>query len=260
MLTFFDVAFSGCEQFNADLSLWNVSKVTTLQHSKSSEWQLSVQSEADFSAAAFCDVRQFNSDLSKWDVSNVNNMEYSKFDKVAVAETPSWLSNAVFHGYSSGSQFNADLSTWNVSRVTRLAWSKSDNNASLNLAECWLSDEVFSNANQFNADISKWDVSKIKSLGYSKSHTVRSETFSWMLTFLMKCLKKLISLMLTSANGMYLTSRVWAKVSNASFELTFVKYWLFDVAFEYASQFNADLGKWKVHKNQYLFYSKFNRV
>merc|ERR1719201_1621684 len=72
--------FYGVSSFNADLSKWDVSRVTDMKN-------------------MFYAVSSFNADLSKWDVSSVTDM------------------NHMFYGVSS---FNADLSKWDVSSMSKM--------------------------------------------------------------------------------------------------------------------------------------------
>ena len=69
------------ENFNEDISRWDVSKVTTMR-------------------GMFACASAFNGNLSLWDVSNVTTME------------------GMFNGASA---FNGNLSSWNVSNVTEMA-------------------------------------------------------------------------------------------------------------------------------------------
>ena len=58
--------FSGAKSFNRDISMWKVSRVTTMEH-------------------MFYDATSFNSDISKWDVSHVFNMDWMLYRTVAFA-------------------------------------------------------------------------------------------------------------------------------------------------------------------------------
>ena len=74
------VMFSGASTFNQDLSKWDVSAVTDMEH-------------------MFYGAKAFNQDVSKWDVSKVTDMKF------------------MFYGASA---FNQDLSKWDVSAVTNM--------------------------------------------------------------------------------------------------------------------------------------------
>jgi surface protein len=60
--------FDGCKKFNCDLSTWNVSNVK-------------------YMTGMFYACKNFSCDLSKWDVSNVKEMGYA-FDETKT--TPDW--------------------------------------------------------------------------------------------------------------------------------------------------------------------------
>ena len=120
-----DSMFWNCKKFNSDLSKWDVSSVTYMGdmfegceifNSNLSKWNVSeVLSTQDM----FQDCKNFNSDLSNWDVSKVINMSY------------------MFDGCK---KFNSDLSNWNVSVVENMEY-------------------MFKNCDNFNSDLSKWNVS-----------------------------------------------------------------------------------------------------
>eukprot|EP00984_Skeletonema_dohrnii_P027731 scaffold17369_cov97-Skeletonema_dohrnii-CCMP3373.AAC.2 len=78
-------------QFSEDLSLWDVSSVTTMER-------------------MFAGASAFNSDLSLWNVSSVTKMDYM---------------------FAGAKVFNSDLSLWNVSSVTTMermfAWASAFN-------------------------------------------------------------------------------------------------------------------------------------
>merc|ERR1711959_591309 len=69
--------FAYTDQFNSDLSKWDVSKVTDMHY-------------------MFYDAFNFNGDLSKWDVSKVTDMHFM---------------------FDDAQNFNGDLSKWDVSKV-----------------------------------------------------------------------------------------------------------------------------------------------
>ena len=78
MSNLFDInVFNNREEFNGDMSNWDVSNVTNMEY-------------------MFDGCESFNCDISDWDVSNVEYMEY------------------MFHGCKS---FNQDISRWNVSNI-----------------------------------------------------------------------------------------------------------------------------------------------
>ena len=94
--------FSGCRNFNSDLSKWDVSSVEDMGYmfnccdnfnSDLSNWNVSNVEDMRY---MFNECKNFNSDLSKWNVSNVKNI-HSMFRECI--------------------KFNCDLSKWDVSSV-----------------------------------------------------------------------------------------------------------------------------------------------
>jgi hypothetical protein len=77
---FFQKVFYGASKFNRALLLWNVGKVTTMQH-------------------MFADTEKFNGDISTWAMDKVTTMAYMFQDALA---------------------FNRDLSKWNVIAATNM--------------------------------------------------------------------------------------------------------------------------------------------
>ena len=97
--------FSGCKNFNSDLSKWDVSLVKNMNY-------------------MFYDCGNFNSDLSKWDVSNVEDMgfmfaECEKFNCDLSNWNVSKVENMRFM-FQNCYNFNSDLSKWNVSNVKNM--------------------------------------------------------------------------------------------------------------------------------------------
>ena len=114
------------EEFNGDISEWDVSNVTDMSY--------------------MFYMSKFNGDISKWDVSNVTDMEgmfnsaqfngdISKWDVSNVITMSRMFRNSVFTG---------DISNWDVGNVKDMH-------------------NMFIRA-IFNGDISKWDVSKVKNM------------------------------------------------------------------------------------------------
>ena len=130
----------GLENFNGNISNWNVSNVKNM--------------------TAMFKGSQFNQDISNWDVSNVKDMTgmfaYSKFNN----DISKWnISNVIkINWMFAYSQFNQDISKWNVSNVKDMSW-------------------MFYNS-QFNQDISKWDVSNVTDMSYMFSNSQFNQDIS----------------------------------------------------------------------------------
>ena len=132
--------------FNADISKWDVSRVTDLRFA--------------FQAKAF------NSDLSKWDVSNVININAAfntaeKFNR----DLSKWVVSKV-RSFSSAFLeaviFNSDLSKWDVSRGTSFS-------------------NTFKSARVFNSDLSRWQVGKAATFSgmFEEAYAFNSDLSRW---------------------------------------------------------------------------------
>lgn len=90
------------QNFNGDISQWNVSNVRNMNGVFSNS--------------------KFNGDISKWDVSHVETMEFMFSDSEFNGDISGWdvshardMSNMFYR-----SEFNGDISSWNVSEKTDL--------------------------------------------------------------------------------------------------------------------------------------------
>ena len=119
--------------FNGDISMWNVSNVTNMKYmfywcykfnGDISRWNVSNVKDMD---RMFCKCEKFNCDLSAWNVSNVETMELMFFECEA---------------------FNCDISKWDVSNVKSMH-------------------EMFYGCEKFNCDLSGWDVSKVMFINHA---------------------------------------------------------------------------------------------
>jgi len=102
-ITNMDARFAGQENFNADISHWDVSSVTSMSglfntalsfNQDLNAWDVSNVTNM---AAMFRETPNFKGDISNWDVSNVTNME---------------------NMFRYASAFNQDLSGWCVTNIT----------------------------------------------------------------------------------------------------------------------------------------------
>ncbi len=117
-------------EFNGDISLWDVSKVTNMYRILSA-------------------VPEFNGDISLWDVSKVTNMNQmfnsaEKFNGDISAWDVSSVTN-MSNMFSFTDSFNGNISAWDVSKVTHMNY-------------------MFGFADSFNGDISAWDVSSVTNM------------------------------------------------------------------------------------------------
>jgi surface protein len=141
--------------FNQDLSAWDVSNVTHMDdmfnrsnfNQDIGNWDVSNVIDM---TAMFYQATSFNQDLSAWDVGNVKAM-IAMFDKSSFnQDIGNWdVSNVTDMSYmfNEALSFNQDISTWDVSNLTNMA-------------------NMFYNAASFNQDLSTWDVSKVNYYSY----------------------------------------------------------------------------------------------
>ena len=164
MRSLFGVSDSGRNQFNGDISNWDVSKVTNM--------------------AGMFTNSVFNGDISNWDVSNVTTMEgmfkFSDFNQDIGGWDVSSVTNmsSMFRGSFETdfiNPFNQDISNWDVSNVTNMArmfqwgdfnqdiggWDVSSVN---DMSSMFRGSFEAGFLNPFNQDISNWDVSNVTNM------------------------------------------------------------------------------------------------
>jgi len=128
--------YENFNQFNPDISSWDVSNVTHMTEMFKRK-AFSVTEDQDTVGGSGIEYAEgrFNQDISKWNVSNVKNMSGMFF-------------MARF--------FNQDLSEWDVSNVTDMS-------------------EMFVGANSFNQDISNWNVSNVNDMHGMFAHLQKND-------------------------------------------------------------------------------------
>ncbi|GMH97831.1 hypothetical protein TrST_g7078 [Triparma strigata] len=144
------------EQFDEDISKWDVSNVTTM-------------------AWMFFKAKAFNGDLSSWDVSNVTTMEgMFQYTSAFNGDLSSWnVSNVTtMRAMFSQASFNGNLSSWDVSNVTTMEYMFDEAEAFNGDLSSWSVSNVttmrymFYKAKAFNGDLSSWDVSNVATMEY----------------------------------------------------------------------------------------------
>jgi len=145
-------AFADCPIFNGNITTWDVSSVTdfecmflyaTVFNQDISSWVTSSATDMQY---MFCDAEKFNQPIGGWDVSNVTNMEYMFCDAY---------------------DFNQNISAWNTANVTTMyrmfqyASSFNQNIGNWNTGSVYTFYGMFDNASAFNQDISNWDFSSV---------------------------------------------------------------------------------------------------
>lgn len=163
--------FWGAENFNGDISGWNVSNVTNM-------------------SKLFKDANIFNQDISGWDVSNVTNMSrmFSGTWHFSV-DISGWNVSSVTdmsHMFNTAF-FNKDISAWDVSNVTNMRsmfYYAAHFNQSLNgwdVSSVTDMSEMFFNSKKFNAAINEWDVSNVTNMKKMFAYSVafNQDISSW---------------------------------------------------------------------------------
>eukprot|EP00961_Rhodomonas_salina_P248861 3363547-Rhodomonas_salina.1 len=154
--------------FNADLSKWDVSSVTSMFwmfngaassfNADISKWDTSCVTNMQ-QMFGHAGPTGFNADISKWDVSKVRDMATMFFKSPSFnADLSRWDTSSVTsisRMFYQASTFNADISKWDTSSVTGV---QNDNVLYGGMTE------MFLEATAFNADISKWDTSSVNTM------------------------------------------------------------------------------------------------
>ena len=144
--------FSQADNFDSDISMWNVSNVTNM-------------------SGMFFGADLFNQPVNTWDVSNVTDMS-SMFNRAISFNQPlnSWNVSAVITTsfmFRGASTFNQPLNTWDVSNITDMRamfWGASSFNQPLDswdVSSVTDLSEMFQDAAAFNQPINTWNVSNV---------------------------------------------------------------------------------------------------
>ncbi|WP_305982873.1 BspA family leucine-rich repeat surface protein [Roseivirga thermotolerans] len=218
--------FSGADNFNDDISHWDVSRVTDMSE-------------------MFKSANSFNADLSNWDVSNVTNMQEmfsgaSAFNGDISQWDVSKVTNmsGMFKGASS---FNADIGSWNTSKVTDMssmfgsAISFNQNLPNWDVSKVTDMTEMFSGATSFNGDLTNWQFGSIQEMArmFANATAFNGDVSGWNLASSSTINFQQIFRDATAFNG---------DVSN--WNLSRVTNML--GAFQRASSFNGDVSAWDV--------------
>jgi surface protein len=139
--------FRSGREFNDDISEWDVSNVTDMDH-------------------MFSGNRHFNQSLNEWDVSKVIKMsqmfgEAKEFNQPLTAWNVSRVRN-MSRMFKNAPTFNQPLNTWNVSKVTDMH-------------------EMFECASNFNQSLNSWNVDNVINMTrmFSKASKFSFFPHSW---------------------------------------------------------------------------------
>lgn len=168
--------FAGYEEFNEDISGWDVSHVTNMNYMLSgcrlfnqdlSPWFRTASSLVPRTTnGMFSGCTELNQNVSRWNVSQVTNMSCM---------------------FESCESFNQDLSSWDVSNVTDMTSMFAQCTSFNSPVFKWKgtpdidTTEMFSDCHVFNQDLSHWDVSNFVSMTglFLRCHNFNSDISNW---------------------------------------------------------------------------------
>ena len=148
--------FSSSIAFNQPIGDWDTSSVTNMEHMFSESYAFN-QPIGDWGVSSVTNMRymfggaeSFNQDISDWDVSSVTDMEYMFTSSIAFNQPiGDWDTSNVTNmwGMFSGCLgFNQPIGDWDVSSVTNMQ-------------------DMFSSSIAFNQPIGDWDTSDVTDMG-----------------------------------------------------------------------------------------------
>ena len=150
--------FKSAGDMNADLSLWKVGKVVTLEQAFYSASKFIGTGLGSWDTAAvttlkfiFRDAGEMNSDLSGWNVAKVTTLQgtFNSASKFAGTGLPTWdiaKVTTLRYTFKSASKFTGTgLGSWDTASVTTLEF-------------------TFRDAGEMNSDLSGWNVAKVTTL------------------------------------------------------------------------------------------------
>ena len=176
--------FNTTENFNQDISMWDVSNVkifdyvfsyTPLFNHPLNSWDVS---GATSMYALFVGAPLFDQPLDNWDVSNVTNMSRMFDGARATAfnqDISMWNTSNVTNMrnmFNEAITFNQPLDNWNTSNVTDMSYmffnatSFNQDISSWDVSNVTDMEIMFYDAAAFNQDISSWNTSKVTNMGY----------------------------------------------------------------------------------------------
>ena len=172
--------FSGCTNFNGDLTDWEVSGITNMAslfeatnfNGDISGWDVS---NVTSMTSMFNGATSFNQDIGGWDVSNVTSMSLMFSGATSFNQNiGGWtVGNVTSMGsmFKEAASFNQGIGGWNVSNVTNMGGMFSKAALFNQDIGNWVVSNVtdmtsmFFGASAFNQDISGWNVSNVTNMG-----------------------------------------------------------------------------------------------
>ena len=157
------------QEFNQDISSWDVSNVTNMSY-------------------MFYSAQSFNQDISSWDVSNVKRMDRMFSGSLSFDQNiSSWnVSNVTKMDdmFYSAQAFNGNIKFWDVSNVTDMhsmfsgADAFSINVSSWDVSNVTNMQGMFASTASFNQDIGSWDVSSVTDMATMFSGSLFNQDIS----------------------------------------------------------------------------------
>jgi surface protein len=164
--------FSGCTNFDSNISGWDVTNVIDMSGmfdsaraftSNISGWDTSNVTNMSF---MFCSAIAFNSNISDWKTTKVTNMSYMFFN-AGIFNQPIgiWDTSKVTNMYrmfSSAFEFNQSINynpttgSWNTSNVIDMSW--------------MFANDPDTPISKFNQDIGNWITTKVTNMSYMFYH------------------------------------------------------------------------------------------
>jgi surface protein len=171
--------FVGALAFDANLSLWDMTRFVSLQHTFSGASSFTGRGLEKWSVAAvtymtslFRNAGQFNTDLSNWNVENVillDNMFNGEFSFTGTGLSEWAVHNVLDMSFmcTNCTNFDSDLSKWNVSQVQNMGCVFADTTSFKGIGlEYWrlrddvILDQMFCGADAFDSTIIRiWNIS-----------------------------------------------------------------------------------------------------
>ncbi|EDP71748.1 transmembrane protein, putative [Flavobacteriales bacterium ALC-1] len=189
--------FSDCEEFNGDVTNWDVSNVEIFDEAFAycdifnqpiGGWNMSNATSLDY---MFYEAYTFNQPLNNWNVSNVINMEGVFSDAVVFnQDLNNWnVSNVISMDelFYAAEAFNGNISSWNVSNVENMeemfdaAYAFNQDISNWNVSNVTNMEDMFDGADVFNQDISNWNVGNVTDMSnmFSGADAFNQDISGW---------------------------------------------------------------------------------
>ena len=174
--------FQNCDEFNQDLSTWDVSNVTDTSYMFEgcivfdmplNTWNVSNVTNME---GMFKDCNDFNSSLSSWNVSNVVNMSYmfkgcTSFN-IAISNWKPLNAVTLAHMFDGCEAFDQLISQWKTPKAVDLSYMLAGCNIYNRAMSAWDVSNVtnmqgmFKECYLFNKTLALWNVSNVTDMSY----------------------------------------------------------------------------------------------